>query len=236
MATENKFSVTTIKAGADYRAVGLYHAFAVVDGQLAANAEEASGILLSKPNTNEFATVGYHGELKFAAGAAIAKGGKITVTTSGYFIAADSHDTVIGEAKLAVTSGSIGTGFFQFASVVDRTMFFTDVVTPAYAFVAGAAYCRDDNLQADNGREAYGVAPAILTSGTANDIIIFGKVNVLIDPAKVCSAGDMLTVTTSGYFTPTDSGYYGCARALANIGSASLGAALFYGTAGYEAL
>jgi hypothetical protein len=236
MAGENKFSVTTIKAGADYRSVGLYHAFAVVDGQLAANAEEASGILLSKPYTNEFATIGYHGEMKFAAGGAIAKGGKITVTTSGWFTAAGSEDTVVGEAKLAVTSGSIGTGFFQFASVVDRTNFFVKEVTPASVFIAGTAYCLGDNLQADNGREAAGVAPSALTSGTAGDVVVFGIVNVRMDPAKVSSAGDVLTVATSGYFTVADSGYYGCARALTNIGSASLGAALFYGTAGYESV
>jgi hypothetical protein len=53
MATEGRYLDTTIKAGADYSGSGKqYHAFAVVDGQLAANAEEATGILLNKPGDN----------------------------------------------------------------------------------------------------------------------------------------------------------------------------------------
>lgn len=235
MATENSFFNTTIAAGADYSGSGKqYHAFAVADGQLANNAEEASGILLNKPKSGAFAEIGYFGEMKFAAGGALSKGGKITITSSGWFVAADSYDTVVGESKIAVTSGSVGTGFFEFATITDRTQAIALAVgSNANALLAGIAFALDDFKVADNGKEAAGVAPDAVTSGTASDLLLWGKVNVRCDPAKVCSLGDLLTVTTSGYFIPCDSGYYACARALANIGSDAVGAALFGGYTGY---
>lgn len=122
MATENKYLNTTIVAGANYSGSGKqYHAFAVADGQLAANGYEASGILQNKPADEQFAEIGYTGEMKFAAGLAISKGAKLTVTTSGWIKSAGSGDYIVGWSKAAVTSGSIGTGLFNF-------------LTPVYAF------------------------------------------------------------------------------------------------------
>lgn len=236
MATENSYFNTTIAAGADYSAPNKqYHAFAVADGQLANNAEEASGILLNKPASGAFAAIGYLGEMKFAAGGAVAKGAKVTVTESGWFISADSYDTIVGESKAAVASGSVGVGFFEFANTTDRTQAIALAVgSNGCPLLAGIAFCLDEALVvADNGKEAAAVAPDAVTSGTASDLLLWGKVNVRCDPAKVCSAGDLLTVTTSGYFIPCDSGYYACARALANIGSNAVGAAFFDGFRGY---
>ena len=236
MATENRFFNTTIAAGADYSAANKqFHAFAVADGQLANTAEEASGILLNKPVSGAFAEIGYLGEMKFAAGGAISKGAKVTIAASGWFVTADSYDTVVGEVKAAVTSGSVGVGFFEFATVKDRTTgIHLAVGSNGCALLAGIAFCLDEELLvANNGKEAAAVAPGAVTSGTASDLLLWGKVNVRCDPAKVCSAGDLLTVTTSGYFIPCESGYYSCARALANIGSNATGAAFFDGAMGY---
>lgn len=235
MATSNDFFSTTIKAGADYSGTGKqYHAFAVADGQLANNAEEASGILMNKPADNAFAEIGYAGEMKFAAGNAIAKGGKVSIASSGWFTAADSYDTVVGESKTAVTSGSIGTGWFFFGPIVDRATAWHTAKTAKDTYIPGVGIALDDMEVADNGQECAGVATGAVSSGAAIDLAILGKVTIQADPAFCSSDGDLLTVTTSGYFIPCQSGYYACARALANIGSNATGAAFFSGPTGYQ--
>jgi len=228
MATQNVRLNTTIKAEEDLSSLQ-YHAIALVDGFLANNGEEASGILLNKPKSGEFLALGYVGELKFCSGAAISKGDKVTVTTSGWFTTADSNDPILGEAKAAVTSGSVGTGLFNFPTGTDKAGMFIDSITPKVDLIAGTAIALDDLVQADHGEEADAVAIGAATSGTAQNFGLAGIMNLRCDPAKVCSLGDALTVTTSGYFIPCDSGYISVGRAFANIGSDAVGKALFLG-------
>lgn len=120
MATENTYKTTTRAAGADMNGAGfLYHAIAMDDGLVAANGGEAGGILLNKPKNKEHATLGVSGEMKYAAGAAIAAGAKLTVTASGWFTAASSGTFLVGRNKeTAITSGSVGTGIFDFSAPV----------------------------------------------------------------------------------------------------------------------
>ena len=113
MATNNWFRSTTIEAGEDLTG-RQYHAIALDDGEIADNSHEAGGILINKPKSGEFLTLGYLGEMKFRAGVGLSGGNRLRVTTSGYFVAADSGYYTVGRAKVAVTSGSIGTGFFNF--------------------------------------------------------------------------------------------------------------------------
>ena len=226
----NTYMNTTIQALEDLRNYR-YHAIALSDGKLANNAEETSGILISKPNNEQFAEVGYIGEMKFKAGATIAKGAKLTVTTSGWFTTAASNDTVVGECKLAVSSGSFGTGIFSFPNVTNKIGFFTNQISCDAAFIAGTALHLVGANQADTGREADMLMGAT-TSGTLGTGILFGHAAVRMDPAVCCSLGDDLMVTTSGYFIITTSGYNVNAKTLANIGSNSTGAAFFYGAAG----
>lgn len=113
MAVHNLYQTTTIQAGEDLSG-SQYAAIALNDGKVAANGEEASGILINKPQNKEHAEVAWQGECKYKAGGAITKGGKITVSTSGFFTAGDSGDYIVGEAKSTVTSGSLGVGFFSF--------------------------------------------------------------------------------------------------------------------------
>ena len=113
MATQNVMTKTTIKAGEDL-SDRQYHAIALDDGEIADNSHEAGGILINKPKENEFLTLGIDGEIKYRAGAAVAIGNRLRVTTSGYFVKADSGYYTIGRAKSAITSGSIGTGLFDF--------------------------------------------------------------------------------------------------------------------------
>jgi len=221
MATENKQMKTTVEALEDLNSGCQYHAVALDDGKLANNGEEASGILLNKPKSAEFASIGYTGELKYAAGLAISKGAKLTVATSGWFTTADSNDPVVGEAKAAATSGSIGTGLFSFQNATDKAMYFPFQVTPADTVVAGIAYALDDNKIANNGEECDGVAITALTSGTAANIAVGGVAGLRY--ANTTSAGDPLTVTTSGYFSILDSGYYGVGKCLTNTASGVVG-------------
>jgi len=117
MTTQNQFMTTTIEAGEDLTA-NQYSAIALSDGKVANEGLEASGILLNKPKNGEFLTLGYFGEIKFRAGVGLSVGDRLRVTTSGYMISAASGYYFAGRAKAAVTSGSLGTGFFNFVAPV----------------------------------------------------------------------------------------------------------------------
>lgn len=230
MAYEGRRLEATFQAGEDLNSAQIYHAIALNDGKVANNAEEASGILISKPKSGEFGTYAYCGELKFAAGEAISKGDKISVTTSGWFTTAGSNDAVVGEAVAAVTSGSLGTGIFEFANTTEKRGDYSVItITPTDSTLTGVALALSDKKLANSGGEADGVTLTTLSSGTAGTMAVFGVVPVRMDPAYCSSAGDALTVTTSGYFTLAASDSYICAKALANIGSASTGNAFFTG-------
>jgi len=223
MATEGRRFETTFQAAEDLN-THLYIAIALNDRRVANSAEEASGILISKPKSGEFGTLAYNGELKFKAGAAITAGDKLTVTTSGYFTTAGSNEAVLGEAVRTVTSGSVGTGLFSFANVTQkRGDFSVASITPACSMITGTALALNDLLLANTGIECDAVAVDAMSSGTAGNVAIFGIVPVRMDPAICSSAGDALSVTTSGYFTLSASDSYINAKALANIGSAALG-------------
>ncbi len=117
MAYEGQGFSTTYKAGEDQTACQ-YHAVAFNDNLLANSGKEASGIIMGKPASGDHAQAGIAGQLKYAAGAAVSAGVRLTVTTSGWFItAADSGAYVVGmNGPDAVTSGSIGTGIFGFSN------------------------------------------------------------------------------------------------------------------------
>lgn len=108
----------TRKAGGDL-SNGQYHAVALDDGDFAANGKEAGGILINKPESGEAASLAVIGESRFAAGGAVAAGARLTVSASGWFTACASGYYFVGRnGDAAVTSGSIGKGFFNFATPV----------------------------------------------------------------------------------------------------------------------
>lgn len=117
MATQLQGFKTTIQALEDLSAYQ-YHAIALDDGKKAANGKEAGGIILNKPKANEHAELGVIGEFKFRAGEAITAGTRVRVTTNGWFVGADSGYYNVGRALVAVTSGSIGRGLFDFSNPV----------------------------------------------------------------------------------------------------------------------
>ena len=122
MAVQGQFAVTgKIKAG-EALDTHQYFAIALDDGQIANNGHEAGGIILNKAKNNEHVDYGVIGEFKFRAGGAASIGNKLRVTTSGYFVTAASGYYTAGRAKAAVTSGSIGTGFFNFAAPMYKSV------------------------------------------------------------------------------------------------------------------
>lgn len=238
MATENKNFVTTLAAGEDLYADGYrYHAIALNDGKLAVNGEEASGILLNKPKSGEHLELGYGGEMPFAAGQAISAGEKLTVTTSGWFMKADSldpGDIIVGECKVTVTSGSLGTGIFWFPNADYVPQGFTANIAAKDAIVAGHAVDLYTGAVAAAGYDADAVAQNTVSSGGTTNFLLMG-----VGAGKVgapTSAGQNLTVTTSGYFTPSvGSGGMIVAKAISAIASGTTGNLMFYGQGGYKA-
>lgn len=130
MAWGGEYKTLTIQAKEDLN-THQFQAVALDDGKVANDGSEAAGILINKPKTNEHATIAYQGISKFRAGAAISKGAGLTIATSGYLATAvaakisvtslgadvtvvDSGSRVVGTALAAVTSGSIGSGMFDF--------------------------------------------------------------------------------------------------------------------------
>lgn len=226
----NRYSTTTVLAAADYNAGGQYHAFALVDGQLANSIGEASGILVNKPKSGEHAAIAYEGELKYAAGGAISKGDKLTIVTSGWFTSANSDEAIVGIAKADVSSGGIETGLFNFPGVRGNLDHVRFNITPLVDMIAGTVIAFNDYTAADSGGEADAVALTSMTSGTAADVAVLGVVQGKMDASQCSSKGDALTVTTSGYFIKATSGLRTVAKTLTNINSDSLGDILFLGS------
>jgi hypothetical protein len=115
MAYGNFREVFSLKAGADLSALQ-YHAIALDDGARAVNGAEAGGILQNKPKSGEGATLAFSGISKFRAGGSITIGGRITVDSNSTCIAAAATAFTVGRALATVTSGSIGSGMFNFAN------------------------------------------------------------------------------------------------------------------------
>jgi len=93
----------------------LFKGIAVSDGQVAADGAECSGILTEGSDNGGHATLAVSGLSKYVAGAAVTAGARLTCTTSGYFVTATSGTYVNGRALITVTSGSVGTGHFDFS-------------------------------------------------------------------------------------------------------------------------
>lgn len=123
MAVEGRYFTWTVVAGQalDDLQPGsghIYKAVALDDGQLAEDGREAGGLLLYGGRQGEHVTLGYAGVMKFTAGADVGAGRRLTVAASGYLVEATSGSYVVGRClDTPVTSGAVGTGAFNFATV-----------------------------------------------------------------------------------------------------------------------
>lgn len=112
-ANAQQYEVLHVDAGEDLTE-RQFHAINI-SGTLAANAEAAMGILVNKPTADrDDAAVALEGRIPFRAGAAVSRGDRLTVSTSGWLTTADSGDQVVGLCEFGVASGGIGTGRFDF--------------------------------------------------------------------------------------------------------------------------
>lgn len=116
LAAAEDLSNVTAGTGAIYKAI------AADDRKLAANGLEAVGIICYGGESGNHVTCDVAGVSKFTAGGAVGAGARVTVSGSGYFIAATSGSYVVGRAlESAVASGAVGTGIFNFATPVYMT-------------------------------------------------------------------------------------------------------------------
>lgn len=103
------FKSTTDLTAAQYKAV-------TIGGTIAAGNTAALGLLQNKPKANEDASMRVSGRSRYRAGAAVNSGSMLMVTTSGWLIAVTSGSLPCGQAFEGVSSGSIGEGYFNFAT------------------------------------------------------------------------------------------------------------------------
>ena len=99
---------------------GQYRAITIA-GLLADNVSESVGILQNKPKSGEDGALRYFGQSRFQAGGAVAAGASLTIANSGYITTAaapssGSTTEVIGKCVVAVASGGIGQGLFNFTN------------------------------------------------------------------------------------------------------------------------
>lgn len=111
------FQSVTLDAGADLSSLQ-YYVVSLDDGQRSIHGAEACGILQNKPRINEFANIGIIGVMKYRAGGAITKDDWLRVDSNSTLVKAGSGYHLVGKALETVTSGSIGTGMFNFACPV----------------------------------------------------------------------------------------------------------------------
>jgi len=101
----------------------LYKAVNLITKKPSVASSAGMGILLSKAGNGEMARVGIIGAFKYVAGGgAHTVGLQLRAANSGYCVAADSGDWVIGMALEAVNSGMVGVGAFNFANPAYRAV------------------------------------------------------------------------------------------------------------------
>lgn len=119
MSASGNNCTIAVAAGADLR--GAQYKVVAVGGTIAATNSTAMGVLLNKPNTNEGATVAYHGHMKAYVGGAVTAAANLKVTTSGWLVAISSGDTAVAKAITAAASGSLCEVLADFIGIGQQT-------------------------------------------------------------------------------------------------------------------
>jgi hypothetical protein len=118
MTTEQKCELMTVTAAQDLTvADALYHAVTLA-GTIAASTSRVAGVLRFKASSGQQASVIYQGIAKVMAGAAVTTlGYPLTVTASGWFVAASSGGAMVGRALTAAASGDLLSAHVDFQNV-----------------------------------------------------------------------------------------------------------------------
>jgi hypothetical protein len=112
---QNKWAITATEdlsaAGARYKAVTLA-------GAIAPSTVRVAGVLVTSCKSGERGSVIYEGVAKVVAGAAVSTlGYPLTITTSGFFIAASSGGSTIGRNLAVAASGDLVEAFVDFMTI-----------------------------------------------------------------------------------------------------------------------
>jgi len=119
MTTEQRTELMTVTAAQDLTvADALYHAVTLA-GTIAANTSRVGGVLRYRASSGQQASLIYEGIAKVMAGAAVTTlGYPLTVTASGWFIAASSGGASVGRALSAAASGDLIPALVDFSNIV----------------------------------------------------------------------------------------------------------------------
>jgi hypothetical protein len=118
MTTEQKTNLMTVTATEDLSvATARYHAVSLA-GLIVASTSRAAGVLRFGASSGQQASVIYQGIAKVMAGAAVTTlGYPLTITTSGWFIAASSGGAMVGRALAAAASGDLIPAHVDFQNI-----------------------------------------------------------------------------------------------------------------------
>lgn len=94
--------------------IAFQHRAVQIDGTLATHSLDAVGLVTTKVDSGEEGSVNMFGRNKFVAGAAVARGARLKVTSGGFMTTAGSGDYSVGKCEIGVASGSVGRGVFDF--------------------------------------------------------------------------------------------------------------------------
>jgi hypothetical protein len=118
MSTDLDIKLIQVTAGADLDGEGSKFKAVTLAGTIAATPLLAAGVLRHGAKNGEQLSVAYEGVFKAIFGAAVSTVGyPLTVTTSGFIIAASSGGATIGRSRATVASGDIANAFFDFKSL-----------------------------------------------------------------------------------------------------------------------
>ena len=218
-------SGTTPGSGPLYKAIS--HA-----GNVVAVGSGALGLLQVGAQSGAHVDVGWEGDMKYVAAAAIVAGGLLAVTTSGYLTTPVSGAHVVGRnAELAVASGEIGEGTFNFAGGgyqwrpdsynLDNLIGVATAADLTVANAVGKAFHATSGDFSLAAQHAFGAIAVGATSGGTALIKVAGV--GLARAGNTIAIGDSLVVADSGWFITANSGDRIVGRALAAVAAAGSG-------------
>lgn len=117
MTTEERYNITTVEANAVFNSDTLWKA-ATFGGLIAATPLQAAGVIRSTAEIGQGLSLVYEGITKVKVGAAInTPGYPLTITTSGFFIAATSGGKSVGRAFSTAASGDLVKAMVDFKNI-----------------------------------------------------------------------------------------------------------------------
>jgi len=240
MAIQNDFRTWSFKAAEDIDTTNagtgaIYKAVNQATGILANNGSDATGILQYVGKSGEHVTQGWDGIMKFTAGATVAAGAQVTVTTSGYFITATQGKYVVGRSLASVASGAVGYGMFNFVAPKQYDNIADVFEVSAAANLSSAAGLAID-FSTGNVAASSSVAGGVIIDGATSGGTVTAKAvgRVSAKAGAGVTADSSLKITTGGYLIDAGSGDVIIGRASAAAASgAAFWAAVNFATPHY---